>query len=135
MRALPELKERAKTIVELAQAAEFLFTDGPRELDAQADKVLTPEARALLAEMAGELAAVDWEAPLLEETARRFAEARALKLGQVAQPLRAALTGHGTSPPIFSMMAVLGREESLVRIRAYVGRPDGQKAATDGEKK
>jgi glutamyl-tRNA synthetase len=119
--AMPELKERAKTIVELAQAAEFLFTDGPRELDAQADKVLTPEARKLLGELAGALADTDWQAAALEDKARGFAETRGLKLGQVAQPIRAALTGRASSPPIFSMLAILGREESLARIKAYTG--------------
>ncbi|MGB8366251.1 MAG: glutamate--tRNA ligase [Rhizomicrobium sp.] len=119
--AMPELKERAKTIVELAQAAEFLLTDGPRELEAQADKLLTADARTLLAELAAALADTDWQAPSLEEKARAIAEAKGLKLGQVAQPIRAALTGKGTSPPIFSMLAILGREESLVRIRAYAG--------------
>jgi glutamyl-tRNA synthetase len=117
--AMPELKERAKTLVELAQGAEFLLTDGPRELDAQADKVLTPDARNLLGELVVVLAGADWQALSLEEKARAFAEAKGLKLGQVAQPIRAALTGRGTSPPIFAMMAILGREESLARIRAY----------------
>jgi glutamyl-tRNA synthetase len=117
--ALPELKARAKTIIELAQAAEFLFSDGPRELDSQAGKVLTPDARKLLGELAPLLASTDWQAHALEEAARVFAEAKGLKLGDVAQPIRAALTGRATSPPIFSMLAVLGRDESLIRIRAY----------------
>ena len=63
------------------------------------------------------LETTDWQAQSLEEAARGFAEAKGLKLGQVAQPLRAALTGRATSPPIFAMLAVLGREESLVRIK------------------
>ena len=117
--ALPELRERAKTVVELAQGADFLFTDGPRELDAQADKVLTPEARKILGELAMAFEKSDWRADALEQLAREYAEAKGIKLGQVAQPIRAALTGRGTSPPIFSMLAVLGRPESLVRIRAY----------------
>ena len=117
--ALPDLRERAKTIVEMAQSAEFLFSDGPRELDAQADKILTPDARAVLAELVRDGRRTDWRAQSLEDAARGFAEVKGLKLGQVAQPIRAALTGHGTSPPIFSMLAVLGREESLARIRAY----------------
>ncbi len=117
--ALPDLRERAKTIVELAQTADFLFTDGPRELDAQADKLLTADARALLGEFLVPLSTTPWQAQALEEAARRFAEAKGLKLAQVAQPIRAALTGRGVSPPIFSMLAILGRDESLVRIRAY----------------
>jgi glutamyl-tRNA synthetase len=117
--ALPELRERAKTIVELAHTAEFLFTDGARALDSQADKILTPEARAVLRELLPQLEKTDWSGQNLEETARSFAEAKGLKLGQVAQPIRAGLTGKGTSPPIFSMMAILGRAESLARLRAY----------------
>ncbi len=117
--ALPELKERAKTIVELSASAAFLFDDGPRELDAQADKVLNADARQWLGTLADTLAGTLWEAHALEEAARAFADARGLKLGQVAQPIRAAVTGRSTSPPIFSMLAILGREESLIRIRAY----------------
>jgi glutamyl-tRNA synthetase len=117
--ALPDMRERAKTVIELAQGAEFLFTDGPREIDAQADKVLTPDARKLLGELAANFEKAEWRAETLEQLAREFAESKGVKLGQVAQPIRAALTGRGTSPPIFSMLAVLGRAESLVRIRAY----------------
>jgi len=117
--AMPGLKERAKTIVELAQAADFLYTDGPRTLDAQAEKILTPEARLTLRELIALFEQGDWSVPVLEEKARAFADAKGLKLGQVAQPLRAALTGRTSSPPIFDVLGVLGREESLVRLRAY----------------
>jgi glutamyl-tRNA synthetase len=117
--AMPGLKERAKTLVELAQAAEFLLSDGPRELDAAAEKLLTPEARKMLAEMMPELTEVSWTAPAIEEKVRTFAAQRNLKLGQAAQPIRAAVTGGIVSPPIFDMVAVLGREETLVRIGAY----------------
>jgi glutamyl-tRNA synthetase len=117
--AMPGLKERAKTLVELSASADFLYTDGPRELDAAAEKLITPEARATIAKVLPALAATDWTGPALETAARSFAEAGGLKLGQVAQPLRAALTGKGTSPPLFEAMAILGREESLIRLRAY----------------
>ena len=117
--AMPSLKERAKTLVELVQGAEFLFTDGVRDLDAAAAKLLTPEARAGLAQTLTALAATDWTAAALEEAARKHAEGSGLKLGQVAQPLRAALTGKAASPPLFEMLALLGREESLIRLRAY----------------
>jgi glutamyl-tRNA synthetase len=117
--AMPGLKERAKTLVELAQAADFLYTDGPRTLDAQAEKILTPEARLTLRELTALFEQGDWSVPTLEEKARAFADAKGLKLGQVAQPLRAALTGRTSSPPIFDVLGVLGREESLVRLRAY----------------
>ena len=107
--AMPGLKERAKTLVELVQGAEFLFTDGPRTLDAAADKLLSPEGRANLASAL----------PALEAAARAHAEAGGLKLGAVAQPVRAALTGKASSPPLFEMLALLGREESCIRLRAY----------------
>jgi glutamyl-tRNA synthetase len=117
--AMPSLKERAKTLVELIAGAEFLFTDGPRTLDAAADKLLTPDARAALAAALPALEATDWTGPALEAAARAHAEATGAKLGQVAQPLRAALTGKASSPPLFEMLALLGREESLIRLRAY----------------
>jgi glutamyl-tRNA synthetase len=117
--AMPGLKERAKTLVELAQGAEFLFTDGTRELDAQAEKLLTPDARGLLHELVKVFADADWQAQVLEEKTRAFADAKGVKLGQAAQPIRAALTGKTSSPPVFAMLEVLGREESLARLRAY----------------
>ena len=117
--AMTSLKERAKTLVELVQGAEFLFTDGPRALDAAADKLLSAEGRAALAKALPALEATDWSGPALESAARLFAESAGWKLGQVAQPLRAALTGKASSPPLFEMLALLGREESLIRLRAY----------------
>ncbi len=117
--AMASLKERAKTLKELAQGAEFLFTDGPRPLDAAADKLLTADARAVLARTLPALEVTDWSGPALEAAARAFADANGLKLGQVAQPLRAGLTGKTQSPPLFEMLALLGREESLTRLRAY----------------
>lgn len=119
--AMTSLKERAKTLVELIQGAEFLFNDGPRTLDEAAAKVLTADARASLAQTLPALEATDWSGAALEGAARTFAESSGAKLGQVAQPLRAALTGKTTSPPLFEMLALLGREESLIRLRAYAG--------------
>jgi glutamyl-tRNA synthetase len=116
--AMPGLKERAKTILELVQSAEFLYTDGPHRPDEAAAKVLSPEARATLARFIPKLDATAWKVSKLEEAARTFAEAESLKLGQVAQPLRAALTGKTSSPPIFDVLTILGREESLIRLRA-----------------
>lgn len=117
--AMPGLKERAKTLVELVQGAEFLFTDGPRDPDEAAAKLLSPEGRANLAAALPALEATDWSAAALEAAARAFAEEKGLKLGAVAQPLRAALTGRASSPPLFEMLTLLGREESLTRLRAY----------------
>jgi glutamyl-tRNA synthetase len=117
--AMPSLKERAKTLVELVQGADFLYTDGVRDLDEVAAKLLTREARAGLSKTLPVLDATDWTASALEEAARKHAEGEGQKLGQVAQPLRAALTGKASSPPLFEMLALLGREESLIRLRAY----------------
>ncbi len=119
--AMPSLKERSKTLLELSQAAEFLYTDGPRTLDEAAAKLLSPEGRAGLAAVLPALEATDWSGPALEAAARAHAEAAGLKLGQVAQPLRAALTGKASSPPLFEMLALLGQAESLNRLRAYAG--------------
>jgi glutamyl-tRNA synthetase len=117
--AMPGLKERAKTLIELSQGAEFLYTDGPRQVDEAAAKMLTPEARGILAGLVGELSTREWKAADLEAATRDFAAAQGLKLGQAAQPLRAALTGRTVSPPIFEMLQILGRDESLARLRAY----------------
>ena len=120
MAAMPGLKERAKTLVELSQSAEFLYTDGPRTLDDAATKLLTAEARKTLTELKSIFkVAPEWSAHALEEKARAFAEQHSLKLGQVAQPLRAALTGKASSPPIFDVLAVLGRKEALLRMGAW----------------
>jgi glutamyl-tRNA synthetase len=117
--AMGSLKERAKTLVELIAGAEFLFTDGPRTLDEAAAKLLTPEGRTTLAAVLPALEATQWTTSELETAARDFAEGNGLKLGQVAQPLRAALTGKASSPPLFEMLALLGRQESLARLTAY----------------
>ena len=116
--AMPSLKERAKTIVELLQGADYLFVERPIELDEKASKLLDAGARARLAELLPKLEASEhWLAADLEQIVRTFAEMTETKLGKVAQPLRAALTGKAVSPPVFDVMAVLGREEALARIR------------------
>jgi glutamyl-tRNA synthetase len=116
--ALPSLKERAKTLRELVDGAAYLIAERPLALDDKAAKLLDADARALLVGLLPGLEAVkDWAAPALEAAVRTFAEAGGQKLGKVAQPLRAALTGRSVSPPVFDVMAVLGREEALARIR------------------
>ncbi len=119
--AMPGLKPRAKTLVELAENARFYVEHRPIPRDAKAAALLTPEARKLLAELSPGLAASAWESAALEEAVRRQAEAFGLKLGGLAQPLRAALSGSTTSPPIFEVMAVLGREETLGRLDDAIG--------------
>jgi len=115
--AMPGLKERAKTLVELADSAQFLTATRPLKVDDKAQKLLTPDARALLARLKTVFEQTTaWDGPSLDAAARNFAEANGLKLGAIAQPLRAALTGRSTSPGIFDVLAVLGRAESLARI-------------------
>jgi glutamyl-tRNA synthetase len=116
-RAMPGLKERAKTLVELLDNAAFLFADRPIELDEAARKVLDRPGRDMLAGLLPRFHAVEpWAHQTLEAAVRGFAEETGVKLGKVAQPLRAALTGRSTSPGIFDVLEVLGREESLARI-------------------
>lgn len=115
--ALPSLKARVKTLKELVDGASYLIADRPLSLDEKASKLLTSEAKAALGRLLPRLEASDWDAAALESEVRAFAEAEGLKLGGIAQPLRAALTGRAVSPPIFDVMAVLGRDESLARIR------------------
>jgi glutamyl-tRNA synthetase len=118
-KAMPLLKTRAKTLVELSEKAEFLLSQGPRAPDPAGAAVLTPEARALLGRSAATLdGAPTWRAPLLETAIRTLAETEGKKLGDLAQPLRVALTGRTASPPLFEVMEILGREEALTRIRA-----------------
>jgi glutamyl-tRNA synthetase len=103
-----------------------LFADRPLVLDEKASGLLTSEARELIGELADELAAVEpWRAETTEEAVRAFAERKGAKLGSVAQPLRAALTGRTTSPGIFDVLAVLGKAESLARLTDQALRPDG----------
>jgi glutamyl-tRNA synthetase len=119
--AMPGLKERAKTLVELVDAARYIFADRPLALDDKAAGLLTAEARSLLGEISDELKQVEpWTVEATEQAVRAFAERRGIKLGGVAQPLRAALTGRTTSPPIFDVLAVLGKSESLSRLQDQV---------------
>jgi glutamyl-tRNA synthetase len=116
--AMPGLKERAKTLVDLLDSAYYLTAARPLALDDKAASLLGPEARTRLSAILPALEALpEWSAASTEGTVRAFAESAAVKLGQIAQPLRAALTGRATSPPVFDVMAVLGREECLSRLR------------------
>jgi glutamyl-tRNA synthetase len=118
--AMPGLKERAKTLVELFEASRFLWADRPLPMTAPAAALLTAEAKAAIGSLVPELDTVaEWSAPAIETVVRGFAERSGLKLGSVAQPLRAALTGKTTSPPIFDVLAVLGRDESIARLRDH----------------
>lgn len=115
--AMPGLKERAKTINELIDGARFLFQSRPLPMDDKAQALLDGVARERLALLRQALAGVEtWSPAEIEAAVRNVAEATGAKLGQLAQPLRAALTGRVTSPGIFDVLHVLGQEESLARI-------------------
>lgn len=117
--AMPVLKLRARDLDELADGARFLFATRPLAITEKAAELLTADARALLAQVSARLTAEqDWTSPALEANLKLLAEDLGLGLGKLAQPLRAALTGQTTSPGIFDVLALLGREESLARIDA-----------------
>jgi glutamyl-tRNA synthetase len=116
-RGMAGLKARAKTLVELAQAARFYVEERPVELQPKAAQLATPAAFDLLTNWANRVAAIDpFEAEPLETAARALAVEKGIKLGEIAQPLRVALTGGTVSPPIFEVAAVFGRDETLARI-------------------
>ena len=117
--AMPVLKTRARDMIELADGAAFLFKQRPLELTPEASALLDAAARERLAEIASLLSKeTDWTIDALEANLKAYAERLGLGLGKLAQPLRAALTGQTTSPGIFDVLALLGREESLARINA-----------------
>jgi len=122
--ALPSLKERAKTLLDLIDGAQFLCADRPIALDDKATVLLTPETRLLLGDIAARLADIEpWTTEATEQAVRAFAEHKGSKLGAVAQPLRAALTGRTTSPGIFEVLTVLGKAESLARLADQAQSP------------
>ena len=124
LKAMPELKARAHDLNQLADGAAFLFASRPLQLDEGAAALLTPKARALArqgAQGAGRRA--EWNHDALEQAVREVAEAEGVKLGKLAQPLRAALTGRTTSPGIFDVLALLGKSESLARIDDQMVEP------------
>ena len=121
--ALPSLSKRAKTVVELSDIALFYVLPRPLSLDDKARKILADAAPGLIADLAEALAALPcWTEEAIEEAVRGYAERRALKLGGAAQPLRAALTGSAASPGIFEVASILGRDETLGRLRDALGR-------------
>jgi glutamyl-tRNA synthetase len=127
--AMPGLKERARTLVELIESARYLYARRPIQLDDKATALLDAAARALLADLIDELTAVDpWTGEATEAAVRAFCERVGLKLGAVAQPLRAALTGRTTSPGIFEVLDVLGKDETMARLSDQADR-SAQRAA------
>jgi glutamyl-tRNA synthetase len=114
---MPGLKERAKTVLELIHSSQFLFAARPLPMEDKAKALLDDGGREVMARLLPELESIaDWQAAPLEQAVRDFAGREDLKLGKVAQPLRAALTGSTQSPPVFDVLEVLGRDESLARL-------------------
>ncbi len=120
--AMPGIKERAKTLIEVAKGAAFLRATRPLVLDEKAAKILDGDTKSLLGRLLPRLEARnEWTAAGIEADVRAFAEEEKLKLGKIAQPLRAAATGQTVSPPIFDVLATLGQDEALGRIRDQAG--------------
>ena len=120
--AMPGLKERAKTLIELADSAGYLWVQRPLPLEEKAAKLLGEDGKAVLKGLLPKLQALgEWTVESTDSAVRAYAEEAELKLGKVAQPLRAALTGRTTSPGIFDVLLVLGREEALARISDQAG--------------
>jgi glutamyl-tRNA synthetase len=120
--ALPELQPRAKTVLELIDLAQFIYASRPLAIDAAASALLTSDTRAVLKDMAETLRGLnEWSVPAIDAAMRALAETKGLKLGKLAQPLRAALTGRTVSPGIFEVMVLIGREESMARLEDQVG--------------
>jgi glutamyl-tRNA synthetase len=115
-RSMAVLKVRAKDLMELAEGATFLFRTRPLDIDDRAQALLSGEGASLLAATARALEPMEWSAEALESAVRGVSEEAGVGLGKVAQPLRAALTGRTTSPGIFDVLLLLGREESLARL-------------------
>jgi glutamyl-tRNA synthetase len=116
LRAMPGLKERAKTIPQMLEMARFLLNSRPMEPDKAASKVLDSVSQSMLTDLTSRLQHANWTGPELEGAVRAFAQAESLGLGKIAQPLRVALTGRTVSPSVFDMMEILGKEESLARL-------------------
>jgi glutamyl-tRNA synthetase len=124
VRAMPELKARAHDLNQLAEGSAFLFARRPLDFDEAAAGLLTPEGCALLWHAHKALEGIDWNHDALEQAIRDVAETQGVKLGKLAQPLRAALTGRTTSPGIFDVLALLGKGESLARIEDKMLEPN-----------
>lgn len=122
LHAMPGLKERAKTLLEIIDMAHYILAERPLALDEKAAKILDAEMRGMLARLTTRLAGdSEWRAESVEQIVRSFAEEEELKLGKVAQPLRAALTGRLISPGVFDVIETLGREETLARLGDAAG--------------
>ncbi|MBI1327170.1 MAG: glutamate--tRNA ligase [Alphaproteobacteria bacterium] len=117
LKLMDELKHRNKNLVQLADETVFLTKETPLDFDDKAKEILTPEAKQNLKKIAEVIQTIgDFTAPSIEAAIKSFANENGLKMGQVGMPLRAALTGRGTSPSIFHIMEILGKDEILKRL-------------------
>ncbi len=112
------LKERARDFSELIDKAQFILTDTPVLADEKALKTLDPTARTILCELTPHLQNVNWKRDDLETVATTVAEAHGVGFSKLAAPMRAALAGRTTTPSVFDMMLVLGRDETIARLTA-----------------
>ena len=122
--SMPGLKERAKTLIELIEGARYLFVERPLPMEDKAAAILDKNdgaGRAILKQLIPHLSGLSyWNLESIEEEVRKFTDAQELKLGQVAQPIRAALTGKTTSPGVFDVMAVLNKQDCISRLEDQV---------------
>jgi len=123
-KTMPLLKERAKSYLDLLESSHFLISERPFEPDEKASALLNSVSIGILKKLTSRLQHVRWAHEEIEETLRGFAQDESLKLGEVLQPLRAALTGRTVSPSVFNLMEILGSQESLARLEDAINRPN-----------
>ncbi|MDA7946627.1 MAG: glutamate--tRNA ligase [Hyphomicrobiaceae bacterium] len=120
--AMPGLKERAKTVADILNSGRFVFVARPLDFDDKAKALLDADGRAVIQGLVDPLSAIDvWSVENIENAVRQYAERADLKLGKIAQPLRAALTGRTVSPGIFDVVFALGKDEAIARIVDQAG--------------
>ncbi len=116
LKAMPHLKERAKTLPELLEKGHFILASRPLDIEEKAAKSLDFDTKAILADLTPQLRDASWNRDTLEAVTGQVAAAHGLKFGKLAAPLRAALAGRAVTPSVFDMMLVLGRDETIARI-------------------
>ncbi|UWQ55502.1 glutamate--tRNA ligase [Leisingera caerulea] len=115
------LKDRARTFPELLEKAHFILASRPLERDAKAEKALSSVSDGILGELTPQLQNASWVRDDLEALLNAFAEAHDTKFGKLAGPLRAVLAGRAVTPSVFDMMLILGRDETIARLKDATG--------------
>ncbi|UWQ47402.1 glutamate--tRNA ligase [Leisingera aquaemixtae] len=115
------LKDRARTFPELLEKAHFILASRPLERDEKAEKALASVSDGILEELTPQLQNASWVRDDLEALLNVFAEAHDTKFGKLAGPLRAALAGRAVTPSVFDMMLILGRDETIARLKDATG--------------